>query len=34
VRFPEFALPDTAGRTWRQADLRGKRAVVFCFASW
>jgi peroxiredoxin len=33
--FPEFSLPDLAGRVWRLRDLRGsERAVVFCFASW
>lgn len=33
-RFPEFALPDLDGRMWRLDELRGRRAVVFCFASW
>jgi peroxiredoxin len=33
-RFPDFDLPDLDGRRLTAADLAGRRAVVFCFASW
>ena len=32
--LPDFALPDLAGRAWGREDLRGSRAVIFCFATW
>jgi len=30
----DFVLSDTAGKTWRRADLLGSPAVLFCFATW
>jgi hypothetical protein len=32
--LPEFALPDLEGHIWTGADLLGRRAVIFCFATW
>jgi peroxiredoxin len=32
--FPRFELAALDGRRWDETDLRGTRAVVFCFASW
>ena len=32
--MPDFRLPDLDGREWSAADLRGRRAVLFCFATW
>jgi peroxiredoxin len=32
--FPPFELESLDGRRFDQRDLRGRRAVVFCFASW
>lgn len=29
-----FELPDLGGRIWSPADLVGKPAVLFCFATW
>jgi cytochrome oxidase Cu insertion factor (SCO1/SenC/PrrC family) len=31
---PEFALPDLQGKTVRLADLKGKVAVLFFWATW
>jgi peroxiredoxin len=33
-RLPDFSLPDLSGRPLGSSDLRGSRAVIFCFASW
>jgi peroxiredoxin len=33
-RVPRFVVPDLKGKLWTNADLLGKRSVLFCFASW
>jgi peroxiredoxin len=32
--FPAFTLDALDGSRWDERALRGRRAVVFCFASW
>ena len=32
--FPAFELESLDGRRWTERDLRGRRTVAFCFASW
>jgi hypothetical protein len=32
--FPSFALESLDGRRFTEQHLKGRRAVVFCFASW
>jgi hypothetical protein len=32
--FPPFALDALDGSRWDERALRGRRAVIFCFASW
>ena len=32
--FPQFALDSIDGKRWDERALRGRRAVIFCFASW
>lgn len=34
VPLPPFALVDTEGRTWRPADLQGKRSLLVVWATW
>jgi peroxiredoxin Q/BCP len=31
---PDFALPDTEGRTVRLSDFRGEDVILFNFSSW
>jgi hypothetical protein len=31
--FPPFALDSLDGERWDERALRGRRAVIFCFAS-
>jgi hypothetical protein len=33
-KIPYFELTDLEGRKWTPRDLDGRRAVVFCFATW
>ncbi|MEA2229426.1 MAG: hypothetical protein QOF04_3056 [Solirubrobacteraceae bacterium] len=33
-RFPPFSLVSLDGGRWDDQRLLGRRAVVFCFASW
>jgi hypothetical protein len=33
-RVPPFALPALDGERWDERALGGRRAVIFCFASW
>lgn len=32
--FPAFSLEALDGEQWDERALRGRRAVIFCFASW
>ena len=32
--FPPFALDSLDGERWDERALRGRQAVIFCFASW
>jgi len=32
--FPPFALDSLDGERWTERALHGRRAVIFCFASW
>jgi hypothetical protein len=32
--FPAFELESLEGERWDERALRGRRAVIFCFASW
>jgi hypothetical protein len=32
--FPRFALDSLDGERWDERALRGRKAVIFCFASW
>lgn len=34
VPLPPFALVDTEGRTWRPADLQGKKSLLVVWATW
>jgi peroxiredoxin len=33
-RLPDLGLATLDGGTWTPAALSGRRAVLFCFASW
>ena len=32
--FPPFELDSLDGERWHERALRGRQAVIFCFASW
>jgi cytochrome oxidase Cu insertion factor (SCO1/SenC/PrrC family) len=32
--FPSFELESLDGRRFTERHLKGRRAIVFCFASW
>lgn len=34
LSLPDFEITDTAGRVWRLADLKGKRAFINLWATW